>query len=199
MIRVAIFEIANTQPEYLLLFIRAELPHLQIQINGRESECTVLGLVVSSCGKPCPTVKIPCISLNVHLQTICRKCVTNVHTEQVSARAILRFNFYKPLTIGPGNYICFAKRSVHTPHPAVCSVFSTKRPPVSFTWNRAVRTCAISACGIVCREVIVARAVPRVPSCGITYSISLVMNTALQGIGRSCRTRILHPFMKIPL
>lgn len=93
LIRVAIFEIANTQPEYLLLFIRAELPHLQIQINGRESECTVLGLVVSSCGKPCPTVKIPCISLNVHLQTICRKCVTNVHTEQVSARAILRFNF----------------------------------------------------------------------------------------------------------
>lgn len=109
------------------------------------------------------------------------------------------FQFYKPLTIGPGNYICFAERSVHTPHPAVCSVFSTKRPPVSFTWNRAVRTCAISACGIVCREVIVARAVPRVPSCGITYSISLVMNTAIQGIGRSCRTRILHPFMKIPL
>lgn len=97
------------------------------------------------------------------------------------------------------NYICFAERSVHTPHPAVCTVFSTKRSPVSFTWNRAVRTCAISACGIVCREVIVARAVPRVPSFGITYSISLVMNTAIQSIGRSCRTRILHPFMKIPL
>ena len=45
----------DTLHEYLLLFIRAELPHLQIQINGREPVCTVLGFVVSSCGKPCPT------------------------------------------------------------------------------------------------------------------------------------------------
>ena len=111
---------------------------------------------------------------------------------------MLRFNFYKLLTIGPGNYICFAERSVHTPHPAVCSVFSTKRPPVSFTWNRAVRTCAISACGIVCREVIVARAVPRVPSCGITYKISLDMNTAIQGIGRSCSTITCTHYLTLP-
>ena len=173
------FWMTNTLQAYLLLFIRAELPHLQIQINGRESVCTVLGFVVSSCGKPCPTVRIPCISLNVHLQTICRKWATNVHTEQESARVILHVDFYKPLTVGRGNCISFAEWSVHTPHPAACSVFSTKRSRASFTWNRAVRTCAISAWGIVCREVIVARAVPRVPSYGITYSILLVMNTSI--------------------
>lgn len=60
----------------------------------------------------------------------------------------------------------------------------------SFIWNRAVKTCAGSVYGIVCRIItaIIVRQV--VPSFGITYLILLIMNAAAiqGGIGRTRRS-----------